>query len=666
VHDSHVYGNNYTGISMNGSGSTVYDNIVHDNVNRGISAGNYVIVSGNRVYGHDGSNGSGIAMNGGTTSDNIVYANTFGISGNGIIEGNRVFANLATGIRGSGNSGTITDNDVYDNPLGIAVYGNYSALCRIDNNRIYDSSDHALLIQGGNNYQISNNTIIHNQGDAVSVLSNVRNVALENNIIAVAEGHALIVANDSQQGFSSDYNLFHLTGSGMIADWEGVDFSSLVDWIYELGFDSHSQTADPLLVNPDGADMISGFSSVLLGAPIIIDDGDAGFSFTGTWQPIDNDPPHNDNIGYGGDILFSEAGDGENRAVWNFSGLTPGWYRVAVSWAPEIYNFYGKSSSAPYMVSDGSKVVGFNTLNYNTTPDGFVELTTVLISGDTLTVELGNDANGKVLADAVMIQQIEGEHGQDDDLRLQPLSPAIDGGNPLSFFLSEPFADGGRINQGAYGNTAEAAQSAARQMQILTPNGLEKFEAGQEVMITWQSTGLVAEDVVTLINTGGETVSTIDNGVWLANQYQSVPGPSRTISGDIDSGSVAQPAPLEVYAAYTYAASGVGNSIAWHLPVPDGDYNLRLHFVEPNAYGAGSRMFDIKLQDETVQTDFDIFAEADGVRKALVKDFTITALSGQGIDIELLNKTYSGAVLSAIELTRSNAEGVDGTTANLE
>lgn len=38
-------------------------------------------------------------------------------------------------------------------------------------------------------------------------------------------------------------------------------------------------------------------------------------------------------------------------------------------------------------------------------------------------------------------------------------SPCIDAGNPESFFDEEPFPNGGKVNQGAYGNTIEASKS---------------------------------------------------------------------------------------------------------------------------------------------------------------------------------------------------------------
>ena len=53
----------------------------------------------------------------------------------------------------------------------------------------------------------------------------------------------------------------------------------------------------------------------------------------------------------------------------------------------------------------------------------------------------------------------------DDDLHIQPLSPCVDSGNPISDFSKEPEPDGGRVNIGAFGNTAEATSKGGLYIQ---------------------------------------------------------------------------------------------------------------------------------------------------------------------------------------------------------
>ena len=44
------------------------------------------------------------------------------------------------------------------------------------------------------------------------------------------------------------------SGTGQVGFWGGQSFATRADWFYELGFDAHSLSADPLFINPLGAD----------------------------------------------------------------------------------------------------------------------------------------------------------------------------------------------------------------------------------------------------------------------------------------------------------------------------------------------------------------------------------------------------------------------------
>ena len=59
-------------------------------------------------------------------------------------------------------------------------------------------------------------------------------------------------------------------------------------------------------------------------------------------------------------------------------------------------------------------------------------------------------------------------------------------------------------------------------------------------------------------------------------------------------------------------------------------YTVRLYFAEPDEETAiGDRKFNIKMQDELKQENFDILAETDGVRKVLVKEFSDVPISAR-------------------------------------
>ena len=310
---------------------------------------------------------------------NTVHDNDNGISVGALAHDNRVYHNTHIGIQ-TGASGVVRNNVVYSNAIGIQDYfGGYYNTSQVLNNLIYANSDAGIVVAtpyGSGSPLIISNTVYQPTGDAIRLLGGSPYVRLRDNILWVQSGYDIFVPADSEVGFQSDYNALVTTGSGKLGQWEGRDFTSRVDWFYELGFDGHSQTADPLFVNPAGADGILGYSG---GA----------------------------------------------------------------------------------------------------------------------------------------------DHGQDDDFHLQSRSPAIDAGNPADSFFNEPTPNGDRINLGNYGNTAEATTSPAQSVQVLSPNGLEKFEVGQQVLIQWRSAGLTPSRPVALINAGGPAVQN-----WLANSYQTIYRPN--------------------------------------------------------------------------------------------------------------------------------------------
>ena len=115
---------------------------------------------------------------------------------------------------------------------------------RCSNNLIYANSDagnhrrHALWLRQPNHHR---NTVYQPVGDAIRLLRGSPYVRLRDNILWVQSGYDILVPADSEVGFQSDYNALVTTGGGKLGQWEGRDFTSRVDWFYELGFDGHSQ-----------------------------------------------------------------------------------------------------------------------------------------------------------------------------------------------------------------------------------------------------------------------------------------------------------------------------------------------------------------------------------------------------------------------------------------
>ena len=182
----------------------------------------------------------------------------------------------------------------------------------------------------------------------------------------------------------------------------------------------------------------------------IVDNGDLGFSLSGDW------PYHpagtaaiTTGVGYEDDIhtvqsqLVDPVHYGDAAAFWEFYGLTPGVYRVSVTWPASENPFVipQMASDAPFTVFDGSRNdiattainLGTFDLNQQVAPDDFQadgalweDLGTFTVSSRTLTVMLTNLANGLITADAVRIERVSaGPEVQLTDVTDAPAPPSV-------------------------------------------------------------------------------------------------------------------------------------------------------------------------------------------------------------------------------------------------
>ena len=143
------------------------------------------------------------------------------------------------------------------------------------------------------------------------------------------------------------------------------------------------------------------------------------------------------------------------------------------------------------------------------------------------------------------------------------------------------------------------------------------------------------------INTGGAAFSGVGGVQWMADSYfntGSVVSNTNTIAGTSDDG---------LYQSFRTDASGTPE-LKYSLAVPNGTYQVKLHFAEIVLRGAGLRKFNVKIDNATVLTNFDIFAEAGQSNKAVIKTFT-TTVTGGTLTIEFLHVVGDPAI-SAIEV----------------
>ncbi len=135
----------------------------------------------------------------------------------------------------------------------------------------------------------------------------------------------------------------------------------------------------------------------------IIDNGQAGFSETGSgWTQYTG-------AGYNNNLDYAAAGSGANTASWQFTGLAAGTYDVQMTW--NVVSNH--ATNATYSVYDGSTLLGTVTVNQQQAPSGttvngspFQSLGQFSITSGTLKVVLTDSANGYVIADAARLVEV--------------------------------------------------------------------------------------------------------------------------------------------------------------------------------------------------------------------------------------------------------------------
>ena len=94
---------------------------------------------------------------------------------------------------------------------------------------------------------------------------------------------------------------------------------------------------------------------------------------------------------------------------------------------------------------------------------------------------------------------------------------------------------------------------------------------------------------------------------------------------------------------------------------PESQYKVRLYFAALDDDQLGQRVFDIRFQGKTVQSDLDVVKQTGGVRKALVLEFDNVAVS-ENLVIDLLPKSgqeeRNMPTVCAVEVLRAGASEI--------
>jgi hypothetical protein len=198
------------------------------------------------------------------------------------------------------------------------------------------------------------------------------------------------------------------TGAAIAANAQGVysvgtighgpaDFDRTTSYADNRDLGSNDTNTDAFTLKLDSASGAFGWVNQLGDVHRTIDNGDAGYSETGSgWK---NGPGNT--TGYLFDVRIHQKGTGSNKARWSFTGLPSGTYDVFATWIPDSKY----ATNARYTINGVSQAL----VNQRLAPDDVTEgaswerIGTITVTGGSILVELSDQANGTVAADAMRV-----------------------------------------------------------------------------------------------------------------------------------------------------------------------------------------------------------------------------------------------------------------------
>jgi len=172
---------------------------------------------------------------------------------------------------------------------------------------------------------------------------------------------------------------------------------------------------------------------------------------------------------------------------------------------------------------------------------------------------------------------------------------------------------------------------------VSAQNGADESANSNEVSATPGNGG--PPPPVVAINAGGPAVGTF------AADTDFVGGTTINHANTINLTGVTSPAPMQVY-----QTARIGN-FTYTIPgfTAGSSHTVRLHFAETFWTAAGKRRFNVSINGAQVLTNFDVFAAAGAMNKAVIQQFTANANAQGGYVIQFTAVTDKSLV-SGIEV----------------
>lgn len=174
---------------------------------------------------------------------------------------------------------------------------------------------------------------------------------------------------------------------------------------------------------------------------------------------------------------------------------------------------------------------------------------------------------------------------------------------------------------------------------------------------------LVTSTVSYRVNAGGGLIA--DSPDWAADSG-STPSPyvnhpsignlwfGNSVAIDLSDPSLPTETPESIFQAERWDPAA-GAEMQWDFPVSPGLYEVRLYFAEiyAGAQSVGSRVFDVLIEDATVLSNYDVFAEVGGYA-GVMESFVVTSDANLDIDFGHVTENPSIKAIEILALSSPN------------
>ncbi len=164
-------------------------------------------------------------------------------------------------------------------------------------------------------------------------------------------------------------------------------------------------------------------------------------------------------------------------------------------------------------------------------------------------------------------------------------------------------------------------------------------------------------DGIVRINAGGGTYADSFNNFWEADQFVSNTNPTVPLTATASE----EAQPIWNTTDDQLSINERATAFRYDIPLPNGNYLVRLHFAELFFNAPGVRRFNVAIQGTPVLSSFDIYGQA-GKAALITKSFAASVTNGTLT--ASFSKVFDNAVVQAIDVYPASA-GVDLSAADL-